>query len=200
MKAASEALPQTDERIDGLGASAGRYFLSNNPPGVAAISAGEPGAAYCCGSALGGRLSLGGTRRPCRERNSGRLSAAGIRFANGGREFPNEGLESVSPRVSSDRAAAGQRRRLRAASRCGRSPAPAAGRLLEEAMSEGAHRRASLAAVRLRLSAQRRPGSFCRGRAGACRRGRWPDAGAVVRLSADERLDSFVKKSRHEEI
>ena len=32
------------------------------------MSAGAPGAAYCGGSAYGGRLALGGTRRPGLER------------------------------------------------------------------------------------------------------------------------------------
>src|SRR6202030_3289787 len=36
-------------------------------PGVAVMSAGVPGATYCGGSAYGGRLALGGTRRPGRE-------------------------------------------------------------------------------------------------------------------------------------
>ncbi len=46
-------------------------------------------------------------------------------------------------------------------------------------MSEGAWNGKPFALASLRLSDQRRPGSVLRGRAGACRRGRRPDGGAV---------------------
>ncbi len=46
------------------------------------VSAGAPGAAYCCGPASVGRLSHSPTW----------LSAAGVRSANGGRELQNRGL------------------------------------------------------------------------------------------------------------
>ena len=54
------ALSRSSGRRPATGAaswlSRGRYLVSNNRPGVASISAGEPGAAYCRGYAFGGRL------------------------------------------------------------------------------------------------------------------------------------------------
>jgi hypothetical protein len=134
------------------------------------------------------RVSGGGGWRSsaCRRGKSARSRRRCPLAARGGQAAPR-GFRAAAPVtraqkqnrfsrfwcVPSDRAAAGQRRRLRApASQVAGLELRRRDRLPEEAMSEGARYTESFASLRLRLSAQRRPGFVYRGRAGACRRGR----------------------------